>query len=163
MLSCICWACFIKPASCPLSTVFTSFSWVICDSNRIGDDLSAELIEQCLNERIGLDRGLRLRKSGRGGSPVTTRRSIADYFTNGDLEFDRGTKIFAQRGPDPFNEAWVCQWADRHFNGNGIALPGNQFALLHELSEAATQRHPGGQRRPVAIESADGVNNQRRR
>src|SRR5882762_6531452 len=85
MLSCICWACFIKPAIC----AFTEISPSLCRLDRGLDDGRVEILDQVANERIpGNCGGRSIARAVAGGFPYRHGQAhgLAEAFLQGSAK-----------------------------------------------------------------------------
>src|SRR6267142_1424140 len=139
MFSCICWACFIKPAIC----AFIEMSPSLCRLDRGLDDGRVEILDQVTNERIPGDCcGGSIARAVAGGFPYRHGQAhgLAEAFLQGPA------KLLLEA---PFREV---------FRGRGqiklerLAVEAPELACLGKLLGDAAEIERIGELGPIAVE-----------
>src|SRR5258706_10039720 len=139
MFSCICWACFIKPAICALTEMPPS----LCRLDRGLDDGRVEILDEVANERVPGDCGGRsIARAVAGGFPYRHGQAhgLAEAFLQGSA------KLLLEA---PFREV---------LRGRGqiklerLAVEAPELACLGKLLGDAAEIERIGELGPIAVE-----------
>src|SRR5712692_571761 len=143
MFSCICCACFIKPASC----AFIEMSPLLYGLDRGLDDGRVEILDQVAHERISGDCGSRAIAGG-----------VAGGFSYGHGQAHRLAEALLQRPAKFLLEALFRQMlrSRRHAKLERFAVETPELACLGELLRDTAQIERIGEFWPIAVERPAG-------
>src|SRR6267143_955334 len=139
MFSCICWACFIKPAIC----AFTEMSPSLCRLDRGLDDGRVEILDQVANERIAGDCGGR-----------SIARAVAGGFPNRHGQAHGLAEAFLQGPAKLLLEALFRELlrSRRQVKLERFAVEAPELARLGKLLRDAAEIERIGELGPIAVE-----------